>query len=44
MENKKYTFRVKGTHCASCKIFIEDILSEQEFIKSAKVNLKRETV
>ncbi len=41
---KKYKFHVSGTHCVSCKILIEDILSEQDFIKNAKVDLKRETV
>lgn len=41
---KKYTLYVTGTHCASCKILIEDILNEQDFIKSVNVDLKRETV
>ncbi len=41
---KKYTFHVSGTHCASCKILIEDILKEQELVKNAQVNLKKETV
>ena len=41
---KKYTFHVSGTHCASCKILIEDVLSEQDFIKNPRVNLKKETV
>ena len=41
---KKYTFHVTGTHCASCKILIEDIINEQDFIKSSHVNLKKETV
>jgi sulfite exporter TauE/SafE/copper chaperone CopZ len=41
---KTYTFHVSGTHCASCKILIEDILSEQEDIASSKVNLKHETI
>lgn len=41
---KKYTFNVSGTHCASCKIFIEDALSELDFIKNARVDLKQETV
>ncbi len=41
---KTYTFHVSGTHCASCKIFIEDSLSEQEFVKNVQVNLKQETV
>jgi len=41
---KTYTFHVTGTHCASCKILIEDVLKEQDFIKNVQVNLKRETV
>lgn len=40
----KYTFHVTGTHCASCKILIEDILNEQDFIIDAQVDLKNETV
>lgn len=40
----KYTFHVTGTHCASCKILIEDILKEEELVKNVQVNLKRETV
>lgn len=39
---KKYTFHVSGTHCASCKILIEDILREQNFIQNARVNLQEE--
>lgn len=41
---KTYTFHVSGTHCASCKILIEDILSEQDFVKNIRVDLKKETV
>ncbi len=41
---KTYTFHVSGTHCASCKILIEDILKEQDFIKKSKVDLNKETV
>ncbi len=41
---KILTFHVTGTHCASCKILIEDVLSELSFIKSSQVNLKKETV
>lgn len=41
---KTYLFHVSGTHCASCKIFIEDALNEQGFIKNVRVNLKQETV
>ncbi len=39
-----YTLHVTGTNCASCKILIEGILIEQDFIKSAHVDLKNETV
>lgn len=39
-----YTFHVTGTHCASCKILIEDVLNDQPYIKSSQVNLKKETV
>lgn len=41
---KTYTFHVTGTHCASCKILIEDILNEQIGIQNTRVDLKRETV
>lgn len=41
---KTYTFHVSGTHCPSCKILIEDILSEQKGIKKSVVDLKKETV
>ncbi len=44
MNMKKYKFHVTGTHCASCKILIEDILKEQDFIKNVYVNLKNEVV
>lgn len=41
---KTFTFHVSGTHCASCKILIEDVLSEQSLVKNVQVNLKREIV
>ena len=41
---RTYTFHVSGTHCASCKIFIEDALNEQIGISRANVDLKREIV
>jgi uncharacterized protein len=41
---KTYTFHVSGTHCASCKIFIEDALNDQNFINNVRVNLNQETV
>lgn len=37
-----YIFHISGTHCASCKIFIEDTLKEQDFILDARVDLKKE--
>lgn len=43
-QNKKYTFHVTGTHCASCKILIEDILQEQDGVNNVVVNLNKETV
>lgn len=42
--SKIYKFHVTGTHCASCKILIEDVLKEIDFIKNVVVDLKRETV
>jgi copper chaperone CopZ len=41
---KNYTFHVSGTHCASCKILIEDILNDQKGIKNAHVDLKNKLV
>ncbi|MBY0544543.1 MAG: sulfite exporter TauE/SafE family protein [Gammaproteobacteria bacterium] len=41
---KTYTFHVTGTHCASCKILIEDVLNDQPFISTSTVDLKKETV
>ncbi len=41
---KNYKFYVTGTHCASCKILIEDILNEQPFVVKSNVNLKNEIV
>jgi sulfite exporter TauE/SafE/copper chaperone CopZ len=39
-----YTFHVSGTHCASCKILIEDILGEQPGITHVHVDLKQQVV
>lgn len=41
---QKYKLHVSGTHCASCKILIEDILSEHKEIQNAKVDLQNETL
>ena len=40
----KYTFHVSGTHCASCKILIEDVLGDEEIVKKVEVDLKTATV
>lgn len=40
----KHIFNVSGTHCASCKIFIEDRLGDQDFVHSVTVDLKKEIV
>src|SRR3989344_8754670 len=42
--SQKYIFHVSGTHCSACKILIEDVLGEQDFVKSARVDLKKETI
>lgn len=39
-----YKFHVSGTHCASCKILIEDILGEQDDVQSVHVDLQKELV
>lgn len=41
---KTYTFYVSGTHCASCKILIEDILGDQPNISNVSVDLKKQLV
>lgn len=37
-----YTFYLSGTHCSSCKIFVEDFLKEIEFVEHVAVDLKNE--
>ena len=39
-----YQFYITGMHCPSCKMLLEDILLEQKYIVSAKVDLKKELV
>ncbi|MEI6022904.1 MAG: sulfite exporter TauE/SafE family protein [bacterium] len=39
---KQYTFHITGTHCASCKILIEDILQENTDIQKSSVHIKKE--
>lgn len=41
---KTYTLHITGTHCASCKILVEDILNEDTLVGSVIVDLKKETV
>jgi len=41
---KTYTFNVFGTHCASCKILIEDILIAEDFVQKAAVDLNKKIV
>lgn len=41
---KHVTLHVSGTHCNSCKIFIEDTLNEHIGIERAHVNLRDKTV
>lgn len=41
---KQYTFHVSGTHCASCKILIEDVLGEEHIVASVNVDQKQEEV
>lgn len=41
---KHVTLHVSGTHCNSCKIFIEDTLNEHTGIEHVQVNLKDHTV
>jgi len=41
---KTHTLHVFGTHCTSCKILLEDIFNEQDFIQNAQVDLKKEVV
>lgn len=40
----KHTFYISGTHCASCKILIEDVLGEHELVESVSVSLREEIV
>lgn len=41
---KTFIFHIDGIHCPSCKILIEDILSEIDSIQNVEVNVKTEQV
>ena len=36
----KTTFTIKGMHCTSCKVLIEDVCSEIPGVQSCKVDVK----
>ena len=40
----KHTLYVSGTHCASCKVLIEDMLTEHTEVHNASVDLVKEQV
>lgn len=40
MDTKKYTFHVKGMHCASCVMFIEETLKDEGGADMAKADLR----
>lgn len=44
MNMKKVTLHVSGTHCASCKILIEDVVNEQNGLSHAQVDLSKHIV
>ncbi len=41
---QKHILHITGTHCSSCKLLIEGVVNEQDFIQSARVDLKTETL
>lgn len=41
---KNFNFYVLGTHCPSCKIFIEDTLKEQTGVTNVQVDLKNKSL
>ncbi|PKL36931.1 hypothetical protein CVV38_03530 [Candidatus Peregrinibacteria bacterium HGW-Peregrinibacteria-1] len=44
MNNNTFKFHVSGMHCASCKILIEDLVSDLKFVRKTEVDLKGEVV
>lgn len=44
MNTKKCTYYVKGMHCASCEIFIEDSLVKHQNVKHVKASLTKQEV
>jgi copper chaperone CopZ len=43
-ETKKYTFKVKGMHCKSCTMLIEEDLGTVEGVKNVKADLESNSV
>ncbi len=41
---KSHLFFIKGTHCSSCKIFIEDVLKQEIGLSNIEVDLKKQTL
>lgn len=41
---KSYEVKVSGTHCQSCKIYLEDILSKQDKLSNVEVNLRKNSL
>lgn len=41
---KSYTLPLTGTHCASCKLLIEDILAEDSTLENPIVDIKKQTL
>ncbi len=41
---QNYIFHISGTHCNSCKMLIEDVLSDDTTLVNSVVNLENETL
>lgn len=41
---KQYTFYISGTHCESCKLFVEDTLAKNASVAHVSIDLRKETV
>ncbi|MBP6948960.1 MAG: sulfite exporter TauE/SafE family protein [Candidatus Pacebacteria bacterium] len=40
----RYTFYISGTHCESCKLFVEDALGKNASVTNVSMDLRNETV
>lgn len=41
---QNYTFHISGTHCKSCKMLVEDVLSDDMTLMHPNVDLEKETL